>query len=125
MHQLYWKEGKFIAPEPRVRSHFISLQKNHDQIVGFLQKCDFHLDKYRVSDDKVFVYKNDVEFDEVDEGTGFVICLHLLGYWFDSHRFDVTVESLRGYLHPNLLALLIRHFYFPSLSPQIIEAARR
>ena len=92
-----------------MRSHYSSLQKNHDQIVDFLRKCDFCLDGYRVSDDLVFVYKNGVELDEVGEGTGFVICLHLLGYWFDSHRLDATtVESLRGYLHPNLLALLIK-----------------
>lgn len=106
---IYWDIDRFIASDEATESHFLSLAKHHNEITKFLCKHDFHLKGYRLDKDRIFVNKgNGVEFSEVDEGTGFVICLHLLGYLFDGQSVDS--ESFRRYLHPILFAWLKKRF---------------
>lgn len=128
MYQLYWQANKFIAPEEVERSHFLSLEKNHDRIVAFLKACGFGLDSYKVVAEDVIVYKNiynynvlisrKAKFKEQDEGKGFCICLHLIGYWLADPDWDLVIESIRPYLHPILFAALIKYFYHPTYNPK-------
>jgi hypothetical protein len=106
---IYWDVDRFVADYEATRSHFKSLQKHHDLITKFLRRCDFQLDGYRVTENGIFINKgNGIEFKEIDEGKGFVVCLHLLGYLFDGKSVDS--ESFRYYLHPILFAELERCF---------------
>lgn len=105
IEQIYWDVDRFVASSEATRSHFLSLQKHHDKITKFLRACDFQLIGYRVTKDAIFINKgNGIEFKEQDEGKGFVICLHLLGYLFDGRSVDS--ESFRCYLHPILFTEL-------------------
>jgi hypothetical protein len=107
--QIYWDVDRFVASDEATRSHFLSLQKHHDKITEFLRACDFQLIGYRVTEDGIFINKgNGIEFKEQDEGKGFVICLHLLGYLFDGQ--SVGSDSFRDYLHPILFAKLEKCF---------------
>lgn len=106
---VYWNIDRFIASNEAIESHFLSLEKYHDRITKSLRRYDFQLEGYRLDGDKIFVNKgNEVEFNEVDEGKGFVICLHLLGYLFDRQLVDN--DSFRHYLHPVLFAELEKCF---------------
>ncbi|MEH2201177.1 hypothetical protein [Nostoc sp.] len=108
--QIYWDIDRFVASDEAQASHFLSLQKHHDRITKFLRGCDFQLDGYRVDGDKIFINKgNGVEFKEQDEGSGFVIYLHLLGYLLDENQeLEVVGESFKYCLHPILYACLVK-----------------
>lgn len=117
--QIYWDVDKFVAPDEAVASHFESLRKNRDRITKILCLWDFDIHSYKITGNKIFVYKTNhissslqnttqifnpgIESSENEEGKGFIICLHLLGYLLDEN-YDVKVigNSFRYYLHPTL-----------------------
>ncbi len=106
---IYWDGCKFIAPDEAKALHLFCLEKHHDTITKFLRRCDFDINGYTVKAERVFVKKkNNKEWIEDEEGTGFVICLHLLGYLFEGQSVDS--ESFRRYLHPILFAQLEKCF---------------
>ncbi|MEH1808502.1 hypothetical protein [Nostoc sp.] len=107
--QIYYESHQFVASDEATRSHFLSLQKHHNKITEVLRRCDFQLIGYRITGDDILINKgNGIEFSEKDEGKGFVICLHLLGYLFDGQSVDS--ESFRYYLHPILFTELEKCF---------------
>jgi hypothetical protein len=110
MLKLYWKNGKFNIQDNLIPfieyDHLYALRKdaNRLRIVSFLQQCDFQLiDYFFCQNGEIKVVKSlNCCIPLEDEGTGFNILFHLLGYILTGKELKIVENSIKPHLHPNL-----------------------
>lgn len=110
MYKLLWDRNKFQTEQYLTALHWIALKKedNRIKIVNFLNQCRFTFTDYICSENnEVFIVKSeDCTLCIEDEGTGFNIMFHLLGYILTGENIEVVDNSIVRYLHPNLYRIV-------------------
>lgn len=116
METIYWVGNRFKCSGEVDALHWAQLCLKKDVIARALKSLDFQLDSYKVDFRCITVKHGTQWFDIADEGTGFNLCLHLLGFMFVG-GVAVKESSLYGCLHPFVLQVLKRSSRPPAIIP--------
>ena len=115
METIYWELDHFRCSPELDKLHWDALIEKRIEITRALKELGFDLHTYKVDIQQIEVGHRGCWFPITDEGTGFNICLHLLGFMFVG-GLAVKESSLYGCLHPFLLQVLKRSSQPPAIT---------